>query len=209
MTQEKSGIKIGNKTTVIALSAICIILAAGLVGVIAIYNPIVTDLQSKVDNNENTIASLNSQIASLNSTVSSLNTQVASLTTSLNQSNTNAATLQELISDYYQKLTLSQHGYLVNNVQLTQDAGNITSLWTNYVDYAGYIVFQVESTSSTTYAKVTYSMSSPAASFNYTATVGVDGTSVFPVLPGLLNVGIGNFETTNPVNATVSIVYYY
>jgi hypothetical protein len=63
MTQEKSGIKIVSKITVIALGAICIILAAGLVGVIAIYNPIVTDLQSKVDNNESTIASLNSQIA--------------------------------------------------------------------------------------------------------------------------------------------------
>jgi hypothetical protein len=117
--------------------------------------------------------------------------------------------LQELLSDYYQKLTLSQHGYLVNNVHLTQDAGNITSLWTNYVDYAGYVVFQVESTSSTTYAKVTYSTSSPAANFNYNATVGVNGTSVFPVLPGLLNVGIGNLETANPVNATVSVVYYY
>jgi hypothetical protein len=37
----------------------------------------------------------------------------------------------------------------------------------------------------------------------------VNGTSVFPVLPGLLNVGIGNLETANPVNATVSVVYYY
>lgn len=209
MAQEKSGIKSVSKITVIALGVICIIFAAGLVGVIAIYNPIVSDLQSQVDSQEDTIASLNSQIAALNSQISSLNSQIASLTNSLNQSNTNAQALQELLTDYYEKLTLSQHGFLVNNMQVTQDAGGITSLWSNYVEYAGYVVFQVESTSSTTYAKVVYSLSSYGANFDYNATVGVDGTAVFPVLPGQLNIGIGNTQTVNPVNATVTVVYYY
>ena len=202
MAQEKSGIKSVSNITVIALGVICIILAAGLVGVIAIYNPMIADLQSQVDSQKDTIASLNSQIAALNS-------QIASLTNSLNQSNTNAQALQELLTDYYEKLTLSQHGFLVNNMQVTQDAGGITSLWSNYVEYAGYVVFQVESTSSTTYAKVVYSLSSYGANFDYNATVGVDGTAVFPVLPGQLNIGIGNTQTVNPVNATVTVVYYY
>ncbi len=127
MTEEKSGTQF-SKITIIALGVMCIILTAGLIGAIAIYNPMLSDLQSKVGNNESTITGLNSQIASLNSTVSSLNSQVASLTVSLNQSNTNAAALQQQLTDYYSMLTLSKHGYLVNSVQTTQAPGNSTSL---------------------------------------------------------------------------------
>lgn len=213
MTQETSDKKVASRTAVIALGVICIVLAAGLIGAIATYTPMVSDLQSQVANKNSTITSLNSTVTSLNSTVtslssqiSSLNSQIASLKNSLNESQ---SYYEEIITDYYEKLSLGQYGYLVNNINLTQDAGAVTAVWTGHVEYAGYVVINAESTSNTTCASVAYSLSSRGTNFDYNATVGTSGTTVFPVLPGELTVGIGNTETANAVNATVTAVYYY
>ena len=213
LTQENSGRKVVSRTIVIALSVICIMLVAGLVGVIATYTPMISDLQSQVANKNSTITSLNSTVASLSSTVtslssqvSSLNSQVASLKSSLNESQ---SYYEEIVSDYYEKLSLSQYGYLVNNMNFTQDAGAVTAVWTGYVEYAGYVVINVESTSNTTLASVSYSLSSRGVNFDYNAIVGTSGTKVFPVLPGELIVGISNTEIANAVNAIVTVVYYY
>ena len=213
LTQENSGRKVVSRTIVIALGAICIMLVASLVGVIASYTVVISDLQSQAANKDSTITSLNSTVTSLSSTVtslssqvSSLNSQVASLKSNLNESQ---SYYEEIISDYYEKLSLSQYGYLVNNMNFTQDAGAATAVWTGYVEYAGYVVINVESTSNTTLASVAYSLSSRGVNFEYNATVGTSGTTVFPVLPGELTVGISNKETTNAINAIITAVYYY
>ena len=213
MTQEKSGKKVVSRTIAIALGVVCIILVAGLVGVIATYTPMMSDLQSQVANKDSTITSLNSTVTSLSSTVtslgsqvSSLNSQVASLKSSLNESQ---SYYEEIVSDYSEKLSLSQYGYLVNGLNLTQDAGTVTAVWTGYVEYAGYVVINLESTSNTTLASVAYSLSSRGVNFDYNSTVGTSGTKVFPVLPGELTVEISNTETANAVNAIITAVYYY
>jgi hypothetical protein len=194
---------------VFSIAIICIVLASGLVGVIVVYVSTVSDLRSQAEANDGTIASLNLQISSLNS-------RISSLTNSLNQSNSNnvaltsqIAQLQQLVADCYEKLALTQYGYLASNMQLSQDAGVATSIWMDYVEYAGYVIIQVESTSNTTYARVLYSLASFGIDFDYSAIVGTSGTTVFPVLPGLLTVSIGNTENVEAVNATVTAVYYY
>lgn len=213
LTPDTSEKKVVGRTTVVALGVICIVLAAGLVGAIATYIPTVSDLQSQVAKANSTINSLNSTNTSLNSTINSLNSQISSLNSQIaslkNSLNESKYYYEGLLTDSYEKLSLSQYGYLVSNMNVTQDAGNDTSIWTNYVEYAGYVIVQVESTSDTTYARVAYSLSSRGAKFDYNATVGTSGTTIFPVLPGELIVGIGNTETANAVNATVTAVYYY
>jgi uncharacterized coiled-coil protein SlyX len=188
-------------------------LVAGLVGVIATYMLLMSDLQSQVANKDSSITSLNSTVTSLSSTVtslssqvSSLNSQIASLKSNLNESQ---SYYEEIVSDCHEKLSLSQYGYLVNSLNLTQDAGTVTAVWTGYVEYAGYVVINVESTSNTTLTSVAYSLSSRGVNFNYNATVGTSGTEIFPVLPGDLTVGISNTETANAVNVLITAVYYY
>lgn len=213
MTQENNSKRVVSRTIAITVSVICILLFAGLVGVIATYIPMVSDLQSQVVNKNSTITSLNSTVTSLSSTVtslssqvSSLNSQIASLKSSLNESQ---SYYEEIMSDCHEKLSLSQYGYLVNSLNLTQEASTFTAVWTGYVEYAGYVVINVESTSNTTLASVTYSLSSRGVSFNYNATIGTSGTEIFPVLPGDLTIGVSNTEIANSVNVVITVVYYY
>jgi hypothetical protein len=71
-TEKKGQRKIVSKAMVIALGLICIILAAGLVGAIVVYVPMVSNLESQIAEKNSTISSLNSQVSSLTSQVLAL-----------------------------------------------------------------------------------------------------------------------------------------
>lgn len=198
---------------VIALAIICIILAASLVGIIAVYQPSDnSDLQAQLAAKNATISSLQTQIANLQSQlanspdasaytqqISYLNQQLAALNASLTSANSDLAG--------YQQLTNLQLSAVLYNGNLTQDANATTTVWTNQLLYAGYIVVQAQATANTTYAQILYNYAN--FNFNYNQTVGTSGTAVFPVLPGTSQVIIGNInqENTNSINATLT--YYY
>src|SRR3989337_771876 len=80
MVEGTSQRKVVGRTVVIVLGVICIVLSAGLIGVLAAYLPIA-----------NSISSLNSQIAAQNATITSQQQQIVALQNSLSQQTENQA----------------------------------------------------------------------------------------------------------------------
>jgi hypothetical protein len=82
-------------------------------------------------------------------------------------------------------------------------------LFSDLLEYVGVLIVDVQLTSNTTYAQVIYN--SYGVNYNKNVTAGTSGTAYFPVLPGGVEIRIGNTEPTgsDPVNSTVSVVYYY
>jgi cell division protein FtsL len=212
MSQESNVKKKGNsKVLIFALIAICAILAGSLVGVIAIYQPIDSQLAAK----DTTISSLQSQILNLESELASqsnssstqayvnqitlLNQELASLNDSYTAAQSDAYYFQSI-------LQLQQSGTLYSN-SITQDANTTTAMWNDQLDYAGYVVVQATATANTTYAEVIYSYT--GANFDYTQTIGTSGSAVFPVLPGIAQVNIGNINQTSTNTITVTATYFY
>lgn len=215
MAQVTNGKKVVSRTVAIGLGVVCVALAAGLVIALVLYAPMVADLQSQLSDQDGTIASLNTQVSSLSTQVSSLSAQVASLQSSLSQSYT-PSEVQDLLgnysqelSDYQAMLSLSKSGYLIQSYSFEQAAGTSTGIWNNNLGYAGYVGVQVESNSTTTYARVMYALPVTEEVFDYNVTLGTSGSAVIPVLPGTVSIGIGNNDLTDIINATVTVVYYY
>ena len=212
MSQENNVKKKGNlKVLVFALVGVVVILAASLVGVIAIYQPIDSQLAAK----DNNISSLQSQISSLESELASqsnssstqayvnqitlLNQQLASLNDSFTAAQSDAYSFQSI-------LQLQESGTLYSN-SLTQDANTTTTIWNAQLEYAGYVVVQATATANTTYAEVIYSYT--GANFDYNQTIGTSGSAVFPVLPGIVQVIVGNINQNNSNNLTITATYFY
>jgi hypothetical protein len=194
-----------NRTMVIALGLACIVLAAGLVGSIAFYMPMVNSLQVQITEKNSTISSLNSTISSLNSTISSLNQQISALQNNLNQNNVTA--LNQQISLLNSLLLLNESEYLVDNQAGSLDAGANATVFADALFYAGYVSVAVQSDSSTTYVELAYY--SFGVNYDNNVTVGTSGTAVFPVLPTTVEISVGNTETVDSVNVTVTATYYY
>jgi hypothetical protein len=194
-----------NRTMVIALGLACIVLAAGLVGSIAFYMPMVNSLQVQITEKNSTISSLNSTISSLNSTISSLNQQISALQNNLNQNNVTA--LNQQISLLTSFLLLNESEYLVDNQAGSLDAGANATVFADALFYAGYVSVAVQSDSSTTYVELAYY--SFGVNYDNNVTVGTSGTAVFPVLPTTVEISVGNTETVDSVNVTVTATYYY
>ncbi len=49
----------------------------------------------------------------------------------------------------------------------------------------------------------------PELYFDYNQTIGTSGTAVFPVLPGTLQINIGNINQTAANTVTATVTYYY
>jgi TolA-binding protein len=197
-----------NKTVVIALGLVCIVLAAGLVVVLANGSPIADS------EDQQTIAELQEQLTNRTSTIAALNAQIASLQTQLNNLNHNntlyeqeIAELQEQIEEYLNILHLNKTAVLVNNQTLTQNSNSTNVAWDDNLYYAGYVKVTVESSSNTTYVQVSYNYGS--IHYNQTVTVGTSGTAYFPVLPSEVGIIVGNTASTNNVTVALTATYHY
>lgn len=201
--------KIGWKPVAIALVLVCIVVSAGLVGVLAIYLPMVDDLNSQIDDKNADIATFTMQIGSLNA-------QVMSLQNSLDQSNSTIENLQEgvetlnlQIQSYLNLLYLNASTYLFSQTPVSQNASTYTRLFQDAIQYAGYVSVNVQSTSNTTYVQALYS--SFRVNYSNNVTVGLAGTAYFPVLPGTIEIRLGNIdlEQVDIINATATAIYYF
>ncbi|MGD0405284.1 MAG: hypothetical protein ABSB10_01340 [Candidatus Bathyarchaeia archaeon] len=195
---------------VIALAIICVILAASLVGVIAVYQP--TNLQSQIAEKDNTISSLQQQIDNLQYQLSTTTNasvyvqQIAYLEMELSSMNDTLTSYYENIA-YYGNLTqLRVSSILIYQQQATIGNNTWVDAYNDVLDYAGYIVVQATSTTNSTYAETLYS--SYGVHFDQNVTLGMSGTAVFPVLPCTAEVRIGNLDQTSAV-VTVTVSYYY
>ncbi len=198
--------KVVNRTVAIALGLVCIVLAAGLVVVLANGIPL--------DNSEDqqAIADLQAQLTNRTNTITTLNAQIASLQNQLNSHNSTEyeeeiAELEEQIQEYVNILHLNKTATLVNNQTITQDANSTLAVWNDALYYAGFAKVSVESSSNTTYVQVIYTYGS--VHYNQTVIVGTSGTAYFPILPGELGIIVGNTESTENVTATVTATYIY
>jgi len=202
-TQKKSNVK------VIVLAVVCIVLAASLVGVIAIYQP--TTLHSQIAEKDNQISELQTQIQLLQTQLSqsidasTYALQIASLNSQIQGLND---TLTDILSDYQnlQNIVALQKSGILYDAEANQEANSAKTIWNNNLDYAGYIVVQATSSSSTTYAQVLYTFGE--VNFDFNQTLGELGTAVFAVLPSIVEVRIGN-TGAEANNSTVTATYYY
>jgi len=168
---------------------------------ISSLNNQIANLKAQLSTSNGTIQSLSSQINTLNSEISSLNNQIANLKAQLNTSNGTIANLQEILS-------LNETTVEISDQTISQPAGYYT-YWTFSIPYAGYIVVEVlSSTSTNTYAIVSWS--SYGVDYSDSVTVGSSGTVNFPVLPSSnVVVGVGNSDLIIGATETVTILYYY
>ena len=211
MSQENSVQKKSNpKVIVIALAIICVILAASLVGVIAIYKP--NDSQAQLAAKDSTISSLQEKITALElqlsytANASTYVMQIAYLNQQLSALNDTLTTTYADLSSLEDILQLQASGTLYND-NFIQDANTSTTVYSSQLDYAGYIVVQATATANTTYAEVIYSYA--GTNFDYNQTLGTSGTALFPVLPSTVAIKIGNTNqtATNSITATVTYIY--
>jgi cell division protein FtsL len=202
------------RNVAIALGIICIVLAVGLVGAIAVYTSQINDKNNTIATKDSQITSLNSEITDKDNTISSLNSQISSL-------NSEKSNLTEIIN-------LANSTVWVNDQTISQSASSYT-FWggphlymtpTLYMtpaywgpafstSYAGYVSVDVLSSNTTnTYVEVIWS--AYGVSYDNTITVGTSGTAVFPVLPcSSIEIRVGNTNLSNGANETVTITYYY
>jgi outer membrane murein-binding lipoprotein Lpp len=205
--EKKSQRKIVSKAMVIALGLICIILAAGLFGAIAVYMPMVSNLESQIAEKNNTISSLNSQVSSLNSQILALQANFDQVNSTIEDYKAAQAAYISQIESLSNIVSLSVSGTLFESESFTLAANTSGTIYTGNILYAGCIFVSVESSSNTTYLQVAYL--SYGVNYNQTVTVGTGGSAAFPVLPGDITVVIGNTETVDNVNGTASATYRY
>ena len=97
---------------------------------------------------------------------------------------------------------------MVPNQGFSLAAGENSFVWNGDVNYAGYFIVSVESSSNTTFVQMVYS--SFGINFDQTIVVGTSGSAGFPVLPAdSIDVIIGNTELVDSVNGTVTVTYHY
>lgn len=192
---------------VLALAVVCIVLAAGIVGILVVYQP--TSLQSQVNSKNNEIKTLQTQIENLTAQlaaapnaadyeneISSLNSSIASLTQQLNGDESQLSTDSTI-------LQLGSSEVLVNK---TLTIENYTDVFDSALQYAGYVVVQATSNASATYAQAIYSVS--GVNYDINATIGLSGTAAFPVLPTTVDIRVGDAYVV-AIDANVTVTYYY
>jgi hypothetical protein len=150
------------------------------------------------------INALEYQLSSINSTnyvsqIVYLNSQLADLNDTLTYLSSDYSALQKIV-----QLGISEVWY---DNSFSQDANVTTNLGTAQVDYAGYVVVQATASANTTFAEVLYTFG--GVDFDFNKTLGTSGTTLFPLLPGTIEIRIGNIDQSNPNNVTATITHFY
>ncbi|MCW3998299.1 MAG: hypothetical protein NWF10_07005 [Candidatus Bathyarchaeota archaeon] len=202
-----SEIKYISKKIFVLVLIVFIVVSIILVGILVTYLPRVSDLETQLSEKDQ-------QIANLNTTISGLNSQIIDLQTDLSQANNEITSLQglhgnyqTLIDSYISIITLQSSGYLLNGATFSQNANQTSQAVLQLLEYAGYVTIVIESNSTTTYTQVIYN--SLGVSFNQKITVGESGSAAFPILPGDVEINIGNEESENIVSGIVTVNYIY
>lgn len=198
--------KVFGRKVVFALGIICTVLLAGLVSTLAFYIPMVNSLNFQIAEKNNTISSLNSQLTERDNVISSLNLQISNFQSTLASKDSQIDWLNSTILSLYDYLALNASAVIVYT-SITQDANSTTTMWDYMLQFAGYITVYVQSSSNTTYVKLSYSYRE--VDYQNIVTVGTNGTAAFPVLPALVEISVGNTDTISPVTTSIMAIYYY
>lgn len=179
-------------------------LIVGLVGVILYHFSIVGNLETQLTEKDQ-------NIENLNSTITALNLQLIDLEDQLEQVNGVLISLQsnyqDTIQSYLRIITLQESGYLISGFDFSQGANESTQIFLSPLEYAGFIAVNVESNSTTTFVQVVYD--SFGVGFDQKIIVGEDGVASFPILPGDIEIYVGNQESVDGVAGIVTVNYIY
>jgi hypothetical protein len=199
----------GRKIIPIILGIVCIGLAGGLIIALVAYLPTsgqIDSLNAQITQKNQTIATLNLQISSLNDQIHSLDTENSA--TILNYQN-EISSLQQQIQSLNNIVYLNASAVLVQTQEFSHEPNTNVTIWdqpdTPLLN-AGYVTVQVESSSNQTFVQAVYN--SFGVDYDEVLMLG-NGTAVFPVLPGAVVLTLGNYETNDMVNGTVTALYYY
>ena len=230
-----SSSKTVGRKLVIIFAIVIAILSVSLIGTIAYYLNINGNLSSELSSSRQEIsvlqsknAELNQEINSLQSNITLLNQQINTLQSKINQQNQLISSLQSQNAELQQKINslqsqiaelnqeistltnivnLQEQTTLVYQQTISQPALSYT-YWNFQLQYAGYIVVYVySSTTTNTYVEVVWSYN--GINYDQSITVGASGNAAFPVLPTTVQVRVGNTNIFNGATETVSIVYVY
>lgn len=206
--EERSQKNVVSRKVAIVLGLICLVLSAGLVGVFALYLP----AANSVNQLNSELTAKNNLIAAQNSTLVSQSQQIVALQNSLeNQESGNdeeVAYLEDYVSELLNVVYMNVSSYLLHNQGVAMTANESVIVWSDYVSYAGYVAVQVQSSSNTTYVEVVYS--AYGVDYDEAKVVGTSGAVAFPVLPAsIVEIKLGNTETSASVEATVIALYTY
>jgi hypothetical protein len=194
---------------VLALAVVCVILAASLVGVIAVYalNGNSADLKAQITTKDNMISSLQANNTALQSNITQTQALISYYTNQLGSLNQQLTSLNDQVSGYYNIAIMNVSSILFSQQPITQDANSTTQVFSDVIYYSGYVAIQSTASANTTYAEVIYSYG--GTNFDYNQTLGTSGNAVFPVLPGTLTINIGNINQATSNTVTASATYYY
>lgn len=178
--------KFVRRSVAVASGVICVLLAVGLVVVLAMLS----NANSTITQKDNTISDKDNQISTKDNLISIEENQIDSLT----------------------NVTLLRDSLVWSGHQATTElSGSYSTFGTNTVSYAGYLSINVES-STTPNAYVRVIWSSHGISFDQQLTVGSTGTALFPVLPtSKIELIIGNTDPSGGTyqNQTITVTFYY
>ena len=133
--------------------------------------------------------------------------QIAQLNQELLALNDSYTQAQSDAFQFYNIIQMQESGSLYDTQTFTQDANSTTTLWNDQLDYAGYVVVQASANATTTYAQAIYSYQ--GTNFNLNQTIGTSGTTLFPILPGPIQINVGNINQTSANTVTATVTYYY
>ena len=196
--------KVVGRTVAIVLVIVCVVLSAGLIAAVAVYLPTAS-----------TIARLNSENAGLKGNMTVLAQQIVNLQNILAQREGSTldkdyqiGNLSEQVNGLWDVLYLRVSVTPVLNQEFSLATGENSIVFGDIVEYAGYFIVSVESSSNTTFVQMTYS--SFGINFDQTIIVGTSGSAGFPGLPAeSIDVILGNTELADSVNGTVTVTYNY
>lgn len=159
-----------------------------------------TELQNEISTKESQIEDLQRQVDSLNSRISYLQNQIALRDSQI-------LSLENQVNNLTEIINLEKYVVLVDHETVNQPPGSYV-YWNFSVNYAGYINVTIHSsTTVNTYVRVIWS--SHGVNYNEIIRVGISGTAFFPVLPGNIEVRVGNTNLLNGATEVVTITYHY
>jgi hypothetical protein len=196
--------KVVGKNIFVITLIICIAVSVGLVAMLATYLPTISNLESELIEKDQ-------ELTNLNTTITNLSLQMIALEDQITQKNSEITSLRgnyETVLDLQNRIiTLQESGYLANGVSFSQNATLTHQVYNGLLEYAGYIQINAQSNSTTTYVKIVYD--SFGTNVNQKIIIGESGTISFPILPGEVEIIVGNDESINVVNGIITINYVY
>jgi hypothetical protein len=166
-----------------------------------------SDLQSRISSFENETTTKDLEISLLNSQISNLQNQISDLNAQITAKDSQISDLQNQVNDLNGTVNLKKYTLWINET-VNQSAGS-EKVWEFSPSYAGYIVVEVESSSSNT--SVLVRSESYGAFLTVDSQVGLRGRFVFPVLPCSFgeDVIIKVYNDEDDVTLSILVIYYY